>query len=160
LWQDSVFAVAKPHERTRAAAGERETNKLMLDIAITAASFYFPATALRNAYSAGKYYAIAWNAFMLSKELSDRLLKSEQIRLAVGRYLGNDFVNSFMKVSNLIDCTVMFRGFFKDEIYDSTRELIDQWNDISNSDKMSFQKEFPDVYSELEGHLNKLNSEF
>ncbi len=132
--------------------GEREANQMMLELGITAASFYLGGAAIIKASGQmGKIF----NAILFVKGFSDILILSKNREIV--DLLGEDFISKYSDLINIIDCVLIFKEFADDEIASKISLLLRSWNGINDRNKMDLKDKHPNVFNYLQTEIEKLN---
>ncbi|MRT94143.1 hypothetical protein [Ancylomarina sp. 16SWW S1-10-2] len=110
---------------------ERETNQILIDIGLTAASFYIGGTAVFKAAGiTGKII----NSILFVKGLTDKILESpEVLKILIKKKgdKGDELIQYYKDFSNLINCTLIFKNFADKEIDSKISLLITAWSEIN-----------------------------
>jgi hypothetical protein len=131
--------------------GERETNQMMIDIGVTAASFYIGGSAIvKSTATAGKVI----NSILFVKGFSDLIINSNNEE--VKRILGKNFIEAYKDVSNIIDCGLIFKQFADKEINQEILMLSKAWGAITETNKSELKNNFPSIFSFIELKLKEL----
>ncbi|WP_157754493.1 hypothetical protein [Salinivirga cyanobacteriivorans] len=134
---------------------EEEAEEAFVEFALTIATFYFPAASLSRAINAGSYMRMLWNGFLLTKTVTDRFLKDDDIRAFAKNKLGVEFMDIYGTVSKVIDVGVIYSDFAHDEYLSAITNLVQAWDNVDENDKDSFESAYPEEFQLLQ---NKINS--
>ncbi|GEM_PF-2356086 len=130
---------------------EREMNNVLIELGITAATFYIGGmTVLKATGKIGKVF----NTILFFKGFSDLVINHQNDQ--INKLLGNEFIESYKRISNIIDCTLIFKQFYDKEISQELLMLIKAWNEISDKRKLKLKNNYPEVFYYLDREMVKL----
>ena len=135
---------------------EREAIKAFKNYSTLVAGLVFPANSLTNALRAGNYMKTLWNGFVLTKTLTDELLKSKEIRTAIIRNFSKEFLNRYGKASKIIDVAILFKDYADKKYLSVTNDLIKIWDNTNQENKENFKNNYPKKFEILKKRINLL----
>jgi hypothetical protein len=137
---------------------ERQANKAVANLGLTAASFAFPVSALSNALRSGKYLNSLWQGFLVCKTITDNILKNEQIRFLAKKEFGNTFFSAYIAISKIIDASLLYKNFAKEEYLEASTTFVNEWDNINQKKKQNFKEQYPEKFKLLKEKINQLES--
>ncbi len=132
---------------------EREVNRMMAELVLTAASFYLGGAAVMK--STGKYSHIL-NSALFIKSFTDLTVKLGDKDLQ--KLLGVSYVEQYKKVSNIIDCVLIFKQFADKQINQEVLMLSKAWEEVSDKNKRTLEKNYPDVFKLIQEYTNEIKN--
>jgi len=136
---------------------ERETNQMLVDIGVTAATFYLSGAAIVKATgTAGKII----NSILFVKELTDQILESPEVLNILIKEEGDNgdiFVQTYKDISKVIDCGIIFKEFADKEITSKISLLIKTWDEVDSSVKEELNSTKPSIYNYLQTKIDELD---
>ncbi len=130
---------------------ERESNQMLFEIGLIAATFYSGGSAVIS--STGRFGRTI-HTILLVKSLTDLTVKVADEELK--GLLTDKVIDSYKRLSNIIDCALIFKQFADKEINQEVLMLSKAWDEVSVSNKEVLEQRYPDVISLIQKHINKL----
>ena len=137
--------------------GERETNRMLIELGLTAASFYLGGAAIISA--TGKSGKII-NTILFMKGLTDKILESPEILSILIKEKGDKgdiFINTYKNISNIIDCGFIFKQFADKEINQKLLMLSKAWGEVGNHVKEELKNNHPTTFNYIQSKISELD---
>ncbi len=131
---------------------EREANKALVDLGLTAAAFYVGGVQIVNSVS---HISKTFYSLLFVKSFSDVIVKTFAPELE--KLLTKKVLESYKRLSNLIDCILIFKQFADKEINEEVLMLSKAWEDVTIENKRVLKENYPEVFSLIQENINRLN---